>query len=284
MADTLIQLRSDTAANWATYNPVLHLGEPGFESDTGQMKIGDGSTAWGSLGYIAGTGPQGPQGYQGVTGAQGATGPQGAQGSQGAQGATGSTGPQGPQGYQGVTGAQGATGPQGVQGVQGPQGPQGPTAVSDTAYGSSWDGVTDEAPSKNAVYDKIETLVSDDAYGAGWNGDTDTAPSKNAVYDKVETLSPSCTTISSSGTAGDYTSYFLNASSGEVILTLPSAVTYPGRIYHIVRVQTYPSAYNCSVATTSNQTINGEQSLALENNYDRVTVQSDGSNWIIIGR
>lgn len=31
--------------------------------------------------------------------------------------------------------------------------------------------------------------VSDAAYGAGWNGDTTTAPSKNAVYDKIETLS-----------------------------------------------------------------------------------------------
>jgi len=31
-------------------------------------------------------------------------------------------------------------------------------AVSDTAYGSSWNGVTTTAPSKNAVYDKIESL------------------------------------------------------------------------------------------------------------------------------
>ncbi|UOF77967.1 hypothetical protein [Caudoviricetes sp.] len=31
--------------------------------------------------------------------------------------------------------------------------------------------------------------VSDAAYGAGWDGDTTTAPSKNAVYDKIETLS-----------------------------------------------------------------------------------------------
>src|SRR3990167_5726467 len=30
--------------------------------------------------------------------------------------------------------------------------------------------------------------VSDTVYGAGWNGDTATAPSKNAVYDKIETL------------------------------------------------------------------------------------------------
>lgn len=32
-------------------------------------------------------------------------------------------------------------------------------SVSDTAYGGSWNGVTDVAPSKNAVYDKIESLV-----------------------------------------------------------------------------------------------------------------------------
>jgi hypothetical protein len=30
--------------------------------------------------------------------------------------------------------------------------------------------------------------VSDTVYGAGWNGDTTTAPSKNAVYDKIETI------------------------------------------------------------------------------------------------
>jgi len=36
-------------------------------------------------------------------------------------------------------------------------------SVSDTAYGSSWNGVTDIAPSKNAVYDKIESVVA----GAG---------------------------------------------------------------------------------------------------------------------
>lgn len=30
--------------------------------------------------------------------------------------------------------------------------------------------------------------VSDAAYGVGWNGDTTTAPSKNSVYDKIESL------------------------------------------------------------------------------------------------
>lgn len=40
-----IQLRRDTAANWSTYNPTLSAGEPGFETDTGKLKIGDGRTS-----------------------------------------------------------------------------------------------------------------------------------------------------------------------------------------------------------------------------------------------
>ncbi|MGH7234513.1 MAG: hypothetical protein ACREF7_03670 [Candidatus Saccharimonadales bacterium] len=46
-----IQWRRDTAANWTSNNPVLSQGEPGFETDTVAYKIGDGSTAWNSLGY-----------------------------------------------------------------------------------------------------------------------------------------------------------------------------------------------------------------------------------------
>ena len=46
-----IQLRRDTAANWATENPVLLAGELGLESDTGNAKFGDGTTAWNSLKY-----------------------------------------------------------------------------------------------------------------------------------------------------------------------------------------------------------------------------------------
>ena len=46
------QLRRDTAANWASVNPVLALGEPGVETDTLKVKVGDGSTAWNSLGIV----------------------------------------------------------------------------------------------------------------------------------------------------------------------------------------------------------------------------------------
>jgi hypothetical protein len=49
--DMAIQIRRGTAAAIAAANPTLAAGEPVFETDTGTMKIGDGSTAWNSLGY-----------------------------------------------------------------------------------------------------------------------------------------------------------------------------------------------------------------------------------------
>lgn len=48
-----VLLRHDTAANWAAKNPVLREGEVGIETDTRYLKIGDGSTAWNSLKYLA---------------------------------------------------------------------------------------------------------------------------------------------------------------------------------------------------------------------------------------
>ena len=48
----LQQQRRDTAANWTSANPTLLAGEIGVETDTGLLKIGDGSTAWTSLDYL----------------------------------------------------------------------------------------------------------------------------------------------------------------------------------------------------------------------------------------
>ncbi len=48
---SIIQVKRGTAAAWTSANPTLTAGEIGFESDTKKMKVGDGSTAWNSLGY-----------------------------------------------------------------------------------------------------------------------------------------------------------------------------------------------------------------------------------------
>ncbi len=46
-----IQFRRGTAAEWSSANPTLAQGELGLVTDTGNYKIGDGSTAWNSLAY-----------------------------------------------------------------------------------------------------------------------------------------------------------------------------------------------------------------------------------------
>lgn len=54
MALVQLQVRSDTAAAWTAANPVLLAGEPGFETDTGKLKIGDGVRNWATLPYTSG--------------------------------------------------------------------------------------------------------------------------------------------------------------------------------------------------------------------------------------
>jgi len=49
---TQIQVRRGTATQWTSANPTLASGEWGFETDTGKVKIGDGSTVWNSLAYF----------------------------------------------------------------------------------------------------------------------------------------------------------------------------------------------------------------------------------------
>lgn len=51
MPNVQIQMRRDTAANWTSAAPTLAAGEIGYETDTGRIKIGNGSTAWTSLAY-----------------------------------------------------------------------------------------------------------------------------------------------------------------------------------------------------------------------------------------
>ena len=46
---TKIQLRRDTAANWASNNPTLSEGEIGYDTTNKTLKVGDGTTAWDTL-------------------------------------------------------------------------------------------------------------------------------------------------------------------------------------------------------------------------------------------
>ena len=54
MANTIhFQLRGDTAANWESKNPVLLKNEPGYDTTNNRLKMGDGSSAWKDLPFLA---------------------------------------------------------------------------------------------------------------------------------------------------------------------------------------------------------------------------------------
>lgn len=60
---TTFQLRRGTANQWIAKDPVLALGEPGFEVDNNKLKIGDGVKKWSELDYVAGGGGSGTGDY-----------------------------------------------------------------------------------------------------------------------------------------------------------------------------------------------------------------------------
>jgi hypothetical protein len=51
---TTFKFRRGKAEAWAKNNPILVEAEPGYELDTGKLKIGDGKTAWNDLEYYGG--------------------------------------------------------------------------------------------------------------------------------------------------------------------------------------------------------------------------------------
>lgn len=50
--DPRVRFRRRTAKGWLEINPTLKRGEPGYETDTGKVKVGDGVTRWDTLAYV----------------------------------------------------------------------------------------------------------------------------------------------------------------------------------------------------------------------------------------
>ncbi len=53
---SIMKVKRATAARWASEDPVLADGEIGYEKDTRKMKLGDGTSSWTQLSYLAADG------------------------------------------------------------------------------------------------------------------------------------------------------------------------------------------------------------------------------------
>ena len=120
-----VQHRRKSASDWQNSEEILLAGELGVESDTGKVKVGDGTSRYTDLQYLTG-----PKGEQGDTGPRGNPGPQGPRGNTGPPGPKGATGERGPQGQ---TGPRGERGPQGQTGDIGPRGEKGDSVTVQSA-------------------------------------------------------------------------------------------------------------------------------------------------------
>ena len=224
-----IQYRRGTAAEWTAANPTLATGEPGYETDTGKFKVGDGSTAWTSLAYSSGIqgiqGIQGDQGIQGIQGIQGLKGDTGDTGPQGLKGDTGDTGPQGIQGIKGDTGNTGPTGPQGIQGVKGdtgdtgPQGPQGPAGPVQSVNGQT--GAVD----LSSVYQPLDADLTSIAGLAGTTGLLKKTAANTWSLDTTAYGTGTVTSVGGTGTVSGLSLSGTVTSSGNLTLSGTLSVT-----------------------------------------------------------
>ena len=102
-----VQHKRMSASDWANSPLVLLDGELGVESDTGNVKVGNGRDRFSSLQYL--TGPKGDRGERGETGPKGADGVMRfeeltSQQRESLKGAPGPMGPAGPRGENGTPG------------------------------------------------------------------------------------------------------------------------------------------------------------------------------------
>jgi hypothetical protein len=63
MPNIQLQFRRGTASEWSNANSILADGELAIETDTRNIKIGNGSTTWNSLAYGGLAGPTGPANF-----------------------------------------------------------------------------------------------------------------------------------------------------------------------------------------------------------------------------
>lgn len=75
-----------------------------------------------------------------------------------------------------------------------------------------------------------------------------------------------------------------NASSGSAVITLPSAVSYPGKLIRIVKTDSSANGVGIFPASGSGQLINGAASLSLTTQYQAAQLRSTGANWIVVAR
>lgn len=73
---------------------------------------------------------------------------------------------------------------------------------------------------------------------------------------------------------------FADATSGNVTITLPAASSFGGYRFHVKRIDS--GSNTCTVARSGSDTIDGQNSFTIDQQYTAVMVVSNGSAWFIL--
>lgn len=73
----------------------------------------------------------------------------------------------------------------------------------------------------------------------------------------------------------------VDASSGNIIITLPASASHANRIYTIKKIDS--SSNKVTIDANGTEKIDGEQTVVLNLQYSYVTIVCDGDEWFIIG-
>jgi hypothetical protein len=207
------------------------------------------------------------------TGTTGATGATGATGPTGLTGATGATGPTGATGADGLTGATGSTGATGDTGPTGAAGATGAGKANGTVNYVAKFAAPDSLISSSTIFDTAGSV------GVGTATPSSTLHVSGTVAFSYAVDSLSSYTLG----ATDYTVRRYVASGGSPgTIVFPDATTCPGRMYMLICAQ----GNMLTLSTTNSQTIHDDvtqSNFTVLYSNQRLHVQSDGSNWIVIG-
>jgi hypothetical protein len=113
----------------------------------------------------------------------------------------------------------------------------------------------------------------------GSNVDVNSAPSSRVVINGSFSVPLSSKTSAYTATTDDHT-ILCNATTAAFTITLPTAVGISGRVYVIKKVDASVNAI--TVDGNGTETIDGSLTYSLNSQWQSVTIQSDGTNWVII--
>lgn len=159
------------------------------------------------------------------------------------------------------------------------------TSTGDVRIGLALDSQSYAIGIDNSDSDKLKISTNEDDVGSstlltldstGKLGLGVSSPLTRLHISGGVTIEP--TSISSNTTLDETHSVVdVNATSGNIVLTLPSASGISGRQYIITKSDA--SANTVTIDADGTETINGELNVVLNDQFDYITIRSNGTNW-----